>query len=191
MSRRHHVLSGRIAVAVAMIGTALPAQATPVTDTFTGFITGVTSSNFDGPIEFFAGDVISGSVTFDPDNPDSSGVTASLTDATTTASYSFPSGGTDSTTGAPPTYTVALSDTLEFPPTYTDFTANLALAVVNESGTGTLFIDIPAEPINDQNHTGNPEETLTVTFDVPEPATIGILGLGFAGLVGLRRRALG
>jgi hypothetical protein len=199
MARRFLLLSA--AAGAGIIGMAAPSYASPVTDSFTGFITGVASDQFAGPYNFNAGDLISGSIYYD-DSDVGTTFTATLTDVTTGSSFTLPSTATspvngvsvllpaptDTVTGAPPNYTVTADENLDFAESYTPFSADFALSLVNEIGTGSLSIDVPSEG-GGEFPTGNPDETLSVTFDVPEPASMTLLGLAFAGLTRLRRRS--
>jgi hypothetical protein len=199
MLYRHKNLTGVMVVIAFSVGTTGAALATQVTTTFAGDVTGVSSTNYAGPYSYNIGDTITGTISYD-DGGVGDTFTATLTDVNTDTTFTLPStdagsagyvdvvSNSDSVTGSPPTYTVTANDSLEYSG-YTPFTADLLMSVVNGIGNGSLSIDVAAEPISHYNATGNSEETLAITFDVPEPASIGILGLGFAGLMRVRRRA--
>jgi|HubBroStandDraft_1064217.scaffolds.fasta_scaffold32471_2 hypothetical protein len=203
LARKAKYASTAVAIIAMTMGMAMlpgTARAALDTGTFSGTIGGVSSLNFGG-VPYSPGDDYTGTFSYDPLNFDNT-FTATITDTTSSQSFMFPagatvSGGVSGTAGA---FSLTATDDLEFPSTFTPFTATLSLSgsadpstfpsvVTLLAGAGSLFIDVPAEPINSLNHTGNPEETLDVGLNIPEPASIGLFGLALAGLARARRRA--
>jgi hypothetical protein len=160
----------------------------------------VSSLNFGG-VPYAPGDDYTGTFAYDTSDFENS-FTATITDTTSSQSFTFPAGFTvtGSVSGTAGAFSLTATDYLEFPSTFTPFTATLSLSGAADpstfpsvvslfAGVGSLDINVPAEPITSQNHTGNPEETLDVELNIPEPASIGLFGLALAGLARARRRA--
>jgi PEP-CTERM motif len=205
------LLLGTVALGATAIGTNEAAYAVPLSaGVFTGEITSITSTNFANPgFTFNEGDSISGNFTFNP-AAESATFTASITDSTTGSSFTIPAvgGGPDTASATSSTFSVSANNSLEFQQGSTPFTTAFLLNLTGgtliagdltqgapfAAGTGSFTINVPAEGITEFNQTGNPDETLTIDFNVssaniPEPASLTVLGSGMLALgAALRRR---
>jgi hypothetical protein len=177
------------------------ARADVVIGSFTGTLNNDPSSNFtsDG-FSSAANDAISGEFTFNTANIVGT-FSATIFDHTSGFSFTLPAGASSTAAGSVTAtdYVVSSVDPLEFPPTNTPFTATFSLDLTGtalkpgdlsqtaafQSGTGSLTLDIPTAP-------GGPVNQ-AISFaldsaDIPEPASITILGVALTGLAGMRRR---
>jgi hypothetical protein len=182
------------------------AAAAIVNGTFSGTLNDSPSSNFaSNGFSSSEGDTVNGRFTFDTSNITGS-FSATLDDTTSGDTFTLPAGAASTATASVTSsdYTVSTIDPLEFPTTHTAFTATFSLDLSNPGaliagdltqtaaflgGTGSLEIDVPTAP-------GGPlDQTIGFTLDaatVPEPASIGLFGFAFAGLlVGRRARRPG
>ncbi|MDR3531833.1 MAG: PEP-CTERM sorting domain-containing protein [Rhodopila sp.] len=192
-----------IPLAVGMITLPGAAHAAPipsvVSGSFSGTLGTVTAANFAGE-DYEPGDVFTGTFTYTSGNFDST-FTATITDVTTGSSFTLPAGYTTSggASGTPDDFVVTAHDSLVYPD-YTPFTLDLVLegtlapgglpnTLTFTGGTGSVAIDVAAEPVGRYNTTGNPEETLTVDLNIPEPLSIGLFGFALASLASVKRRA--
>lgn len=170
-----------------------------VNGSFTGTLDNDVSSDFtSNGFTSAANDAINGHFTFDTANIVAS-FTATITDLTSDSSFTLPAGAAATASAGVTTtdYTVSSVDNLQFLPTHTPFTATFSLDMMGDdlvagnlgqtaiflSGTGSLNLDIPTAP-------GGPvDQTIGFTLtsaEVPEPASIAMLGFALIGILGIR-----